>query len=78
LGIEDITFGEIDAAVFEMPDAIKGLVAAKQKAAEEAAKQGDAAPEAKDGGTATDDKPARRPRPRPRPKTDAPATAPTP
>ncbi|MGA1044677.1 MAG: hypothetical protein ACO3Y3_04845 [Phycisphaerales bacterium] len=78
LGIEDITFGEIDAAVFEMPDAIKGLVAAKQKAAEEAAKQGDAAPEAKEGGTATDDKPARRPRPRPRPKTDAPATAPTP
>lgn len=82
LGIEDITFGEIDATVFEMPDAIKGLVAARKKAEEEAAKEGDAAPAAKEGGDATDDQPARRPRPRPRPKadapSDAPATAPTP
>jgi hypothetical protein len=84
VGIEDVTFGGIDPAVFELPDAIKGLVAAKeaeQKAAEAGADDA-AAPAAKDGGDATSDTPARRPRPRPRPQAtppaDAPATAPTP
>ena len=84
LAIEEVTFGAVDPAVFELPDAIKGLVAAKeaeQKAAE--AGEGDAAaPAAKDGGDATSDTPARRPRPRPRPQgtppANAPATAPTP
>ena len=84
VGIENVTFGEIDPAVFELPDAIKGLIAAKeaQEKAAEAGDAGSAAPAAKDGGDTTSDQPARRPRPRPRPQTappaDAPATTPTP
>lgn len=78
LAIEEVTFGAIDPAVFELPDAIKGLVAAKE-AEKKAAEAGDASPDAPaatPSGDPTTDQPARRPRPRPRPKADAPADAP--
>jgi hypothetical protein len=73
---ESYSFDPIDDSVFDLPEAIKGLLAAReaQKNAEGNDEDG-----AGDGDAATDDAPpARRPRPRPRPKTDAPSTAPTP
>lgn len=74
VGIESITFDEIDPAVFTLPEAIEGLIAAKKQAAD-----GDgSAPSAESSDDQPTDPPARRPRPRPRPKKDAPATAPAP
>ena len=72
---ESYSFDPIDESVFELPDAIKGLLAAREAREQAAEIEG----ENGNAGTATDDAPpARRPRPRPRPKTDAPSTAPTP
>lgn len=67
---ESYSFEPIDESVFELPDAIKGLLEARkaQEQTVENAKDADAV----GVGATSDAPPARRPRTRPRPKTDAP------